>query len=209
MIKKVKVVNDAGMPVPNLHLEVENTSFVSDRKGEIELKADNPNSIVKINYIGSPEIRSKFINISNKITVDNGFKKNTCNTANLFEKQIEILNQNGEPLAGISVFSESGLTNTVTDRNGIAIIKVNDPEEYISFDGENIEGQAMSFKSLNSQLSFDGYSSQQFESKKSNNASLWILGLSALGLLWNHSKNQSDQKESKPRGLSQPVKITL
>lgn len=214
MKKTVKVLNHAGMPVENLYVEVEHNSFISSRNGDLELKAENPDSVVRINYVGSPEVRTTFGAISDIISVDNGFRKKTCSSKNMtmdyLTKQIQIVDKTGNPLPGVEVFSESGLTNTLTDTNGMALIKVNDPDEYLNFDGENIEGEAISFLALKDQVQLGGYSTAKIDNKPKN-ASVWWLGLIGLGLLWNHSKNQKPTKKTGQgmKGMNCPVKITL
>lgn len=206
MIKNVKVVNEAGMPVEKLYIEVEGNSFVSSRNGDIELKANNPDSVVRISYVGSPEVRTTFAKIGSEIIVDNGFKKQSCKSSSYLTKQIQLLSENGKPLVGVEVFSETGLTNTTTDANGMAIVKVSNPEEYLSFDGDTIEGQAIAFKSLPTQQKLKENTMAQLDAKETKNAGAKWLGLLTLGgLLWKHSKNNS----SSSQGLSNPVKITL
>lgn len=210
MIKSVKVVNNAGMPVENLYIEVEGNSFVSSRNGDLELKAQNPDSVVRINYVGSPEVRTTFGKIGSEIILDNGFEKQTCKSSEVsmdyLTKEIQLLNEEGNPLAGVEVFSETGLTNTTTDANGVAIVKVSNPEEYLSFDGDTIEGQAIAFKSLPSQQKLKEYATAKIDTKKTSNAGAKWLGLLALGgLIWKHAQNNASSNQ----GLSCPVKITL
>jgi hypothetical protein len=217
MTKSLKVVNEAGMPVEKLHIEVENQTFISDRNGVLELKAQSPNSLVKINYVGSPEIRTFVSDLGTKIVVDNGFKKETCKSKDVsmdyLTKEIRLINQEGNPLPGIEVFSESGLTNTITDQNGLAFVKVNDPEEYINFDEDQIEGQAVAFKSLNETMELKGERIIT-NNEKPSQANAWFLGFLGLGLIWNHARNQNKSKgvstpKRKSLGMGKPVKITL
>jgi hypothetical protein len=204
MIKEIKVVNNAGMPVEDLHFQINGSSFVSDRLGKTTLEG-NPKSTVKINYVGSPEIQAVFSDLKSTITVDNGFKKNTCKNKGYISKEIRLINESGEPLSNVEVFSESGLTNTTTDAQGFALVKVNDPEEYINFDSSNIEGQAIMFRSLSDETMFKN-TTGEITAPATSNASAWFWGLLGLGLLWNHSQNKNI---SKSKGLKKPVKITL
>jgi hypothetical protein len=214
MIKNLKVVNQAGMPVEKLYCETENNFFISDRNGDLELKSQDANSVVKINYLGSSEIRTTFSEIGTEIVVDNGFKKENCKSKSVsldyISKEIQLLDNKGNPLAGIEVFSESGLTNTLTNKNGQALVKVTDPEEYINFDGENIEGEAMAFKSLSEKMEFEGFSTAKTNIEKSSNANAWLLGILGFGLIWNHARNQVKSSPKKEfLGMGKPVKITL
>jgi hypothetical protein len=214
MNKNVKVINQAGMPVQDLFFEVENNNFSSDRNGDLNLQCQNPNSVVKINYLGSEEIRTTIAEIGSQIVVDNGFRLENCKSKNVsldyLSKEIRLLDKKGNPLAGIEVFSESGLTNTVTDNNGQATVKVTDPEEYINFDAQNIQGEAMAFKSLSQKIELQGYSTVKSNIKKPINANGWFFSLLGIGFVYNLLRNQDKPSPIKKMiGMGKPVKITL
>lgn len=205
MIKKVNVVDNNNYPVENLYIEIGGNSFVSDRNGQVELKADAHNSVVKISFPGVTELTTTFDNIKDQILIDNGLSKScNCNNDSLIEKIIQVVNNQGQPIKGVQVFSETALTNTITDENGQALVKVSKPDEFINIDADFIDGQALQFSAIKDKIIVDQVDTKLFNNQKSTNASAWFWGLFGLGLLWNHARNKN-----KKQGLSKPVKIVL